>query len=107
MLDFYQVLEIGQNATDEEIIKAFKEKAKEFHPDKNGESKASDEMFKLISLAKETLLDPIKREEHDIAVGIKQAPVTERVVYRNEVGQLVGLGLLGLIAGFALAKFKS
>jgi curved DNA-binding protein CbpA len=109
MVSFYELLEIDHNANDEEIIRAFKKKAMVFHPDKNNGSEASEAMFKLLQLAKETLLDPQKRLKHDYAMSIKKRPsappkIIKVPVYKKEtnVGQVVGWSLLAFIVGIAL-----
>jgi len=65
MANYYELLEVGENATTQEIKKAFREKAKRLHPDIAGES-ASPEMMKLLS-AYETLSDKNRRFEYDRA----------------------------------------
>jgi curved DNA-binding protein CbpA len=60
MINFYELLEIAQNATVEEINKAYKKLAKKYHPDVCQEADAADK-FKQISEANETLSDPNKR----------------------------------------------
>ncbi|MBI4647543.1 MAG: J domain-containing protein [Bacteroidia bacterium] len=115
MVNFYDLLGIHSNATNEEILKAYRIKAKIYHPDTNNGSKAAETMFKMLGLAKETLLDPQKRLEHDYAVHVKErptpqpkrveVPVVKEVVRReNNIGQVIGWGLLGLIVGIALGS---
>jgi len=57
----YEILEISQTATTEEIKKAYKKKAMKFHPDKGGDP----EKFKEISAAHEVLTNQDKREIYD------------------------------------------
>ncbi|HCQ29847.1 MAG TPA: molecular chaperone DnaJ, partial [Flavobacteriales bacterium] len=45
--DYYEILGVGKNATDEEIKKAFRKLALEFHPDRN-KSKGAEDKFKEI-----------------------------------------------------------
>lgn len=100
----YELLGINSNATNEEIQKAYRTKSKEYHPDKNGDVDASKVLFDLITKAKDTLLDPVKRLEHDYMVGIKKKPVQIQKVIEKEtnVNALVGVGLLALLVGMAI-----
>lgn len=67
--DFYALLGINQLASNDDITRAYRLKAKQTHPDvyPSGsiEHKKAEENFKKLSIAKDTLLDPIKRKEHD------------------------------------------
>lgn len=62
--DFYDVLGISKNANDDEIKRAYRKKAKQFHPDVNKESDA-EEKFKEVSTAYEALSDPQKKAAYD------------------------------------------
>ncbi len=62
--DYYEVLEISKNATDEEIKKAYRRLAKKYHPDLNKEPDAADK-FKEVQEAYEVLSDPQKRSNYD------------------------------------------
>lgn len=62
--NFYDILEITKNASQEEIKKAYRKLSLKYHPDKNSESGAV-EKFQDISEAYETLSDEAKREEYD------------------------------------------
>lgn len=63
--DFYEVLGISKNATAEEIKKAYRKKAIEFHPDKNPGNKEAEENFKLAAEAYEVLSDPQQKAKYD------------------------------------------
>ncbi|HEY0092258.1 MAG TPA: molecular chaperone DnaJ, partial [Flavobacterium sp.] len=63
--DFYELLDISKNATPEEIKKAYRKKAIEFHPDKNPGNKEAEENFKLAAEAYEILSDPQKKAKYD------------------------------------------
>jgi curved DNA-binding protein len=63
--DYYKILEVDKKATQEEIKKSFRKLAMKWHPDKNKDSKAAEEKFKLISEANEVLSDPEKRKKYD------------------------------------------
>ena len=62
--DYYDVLEVGRNASEEEIRKAFRKKALEFHPDRNKADDASDK-FKEVNEAYQVLSDPERRQRYD------------------------------------------
>ncbi len=59
--DYYQILEIGRNATEDEIKKSYRQLALKYHPDRNPGDKAAEEKFKEASEAYEVLRDPEKR----------------------------------------------
>ena len=63
--DFYKVLGLDKNATQEQIKSAYRKLAIKYHPDKNPGDKNAEEMFKKISVAYDTLSDPKKRADYD------------------------------------------
>ncbi|MDD4696999.1 MAG: molecular chaperone DnaJ [Fermentimonas sp.] len=63
--DYYEILEVSKNATAEEIKKAYRKKAIQFHPDKNPGDKSSEEKFKEAAEAYEVLSDENKRARYD------------------------------------------
>lgn len=62
--DYYKILGINQWASDLEVKKAFRIKAKRFHPDKNREENAHA-FFQVLNDAYQTLSDPVKRLHYD------------------------------------------
>ncbi len=63
--DYYSVLGVSRGATAEEIKKAYRKLAMQFHPDKNQGNKAAEEKFKQITEAYEVLSDEQKRAGYD------------------------------------------
>lgn len=63
--DYYEVLGVGKSASDEEIKKAYRKKAIQYHPDKNPGDKAAEEKFKEAAEAYEVLSNPEKKQRYD------------------------------------------
>lgn len=63
--DYYEILEVNKTATYEEIKKAYRKKAIQFHPDKNPGDKEAEEKFKEAAEAYEILSDEQKRASYD------------------------------------------
>jgi molecular chaperone DnaJ len=63
--DYYEVLEVSKNATPDEIKKAYRKKAIQYHPDRNPGDKTAEEKFKEAAEAYEVLSNPDKRAQYD------------------------------------------
>ena len=65
MADYYDILEVSRQATAEEIKKAYRKKALQYHPDKNPGNAEAEKRFKEISESYEVLSDDKKRQIYD------------------------------------------
>lgn len=70
MIDYYEILKTQHDASDEQIKKAYRQRARETHPDKAELNKLTkkdaEEKFKKVQQAYETLSDPVKRARYDL-----------------------------------------
>lgn len=64
--NLYDILWISKTASKDEIKKAYKKKAMEYHPDRNKNNPEAEEMFKKINWAYDTLSDDNKRKQYDM-----------------------------------------
>ncbi len=64
-LDYYDVLGVSKNASEDEIKKAYRKKAMKFHPDRNSDDPEAERKFKEASEAYEVLGDEQKRQRYD------------------------------------------
>ena len=63
--DFYEILGVQRNASDDEIKKSYRKLAMKYHPDRNKDDKESERKFKEAAAAYEILKDPEKRSAYD------------------------------------------
>src|SRR5574338_1463032 len=65
MADFYSTLGVARTATDDDIKKAYRKLAMQYHPDRNNGSREAEEKFKETTEAYDILRDPNKRAAYD------------------------------------------
>ena len=63
--DYYKALGVPREASQEDVRKAFRKLAREYHPDVAKDKKKAEEKFKEINEAYEVLGDPAKRKKYD------------------------------------------
>lgn len=63
--DYYEILQLGKEATREEVDKAYRKFALKFHPDRNPDDPSAAEKFREVTEAYEVLSDPDKRSQYD------------------------------------------
>ena len=63
--DYYEVLGVGRNVSEEEVKRAYRRLAVKFHPDKNPDDPHAEEKFKELGEAYDVLMDSDKRAAYD------------------------------------------
>ena len=63
--DYYNILGVSKNSSDDEIKKAYRKKAMELHPDKNPNNPEAEAKFKEAAEAYDTLSNPEKKSSYD------------------------------------------
>ncbi len=84
-MDFYKILGVPKDASPEEIKKAFREKAKRYHPDLN---KEYSDYFKKITEAYNTLIDSEKRKEYDKYFVEKEIKL--KTIFEEKLAEFLG-----------------
>lgn len=77
MKEYYNLLKINEDASSDEIKKAYKKVAMKYHPDKNNGDKKSEDKFKKIQQAYDVLSNPEKKRNYD-SFGSEDGPQRQR-----------------------------
>lgn len=87
--DYYQILEIGRDATAPEIKRAFRRLAKRYHPDKNPEQIAfAEQMFREVCRAYNTLCDKKQKSDYDRTLQTIERQRKAREAYLEKLSKL-------------------
>jgi curved DNA-binding protein len=91
MKDYYHVLGVQKNATVDEIKKAYRKLALQYHPDRNKGDKAAEERFKEINEAYAVLSDQEKRRQYDMfgAEGFRKRYSQEDIFQGFDIGDVL------------------
>jgi DnaJ-class molecular chaperone len=105
--DPYQELGVARTASADEIRKAFRKLAKQFHPDANPGNKSAEERFKRVSGAFDIVGDVEKRKKFDAGEIDADGKEIMRGYAGNPFGQGGGFGQGGPAGGFRSAEFDN
>jgi len=90
MKSYYDTLGISKNASEDEIKKAFKKKALQYHPDHNKNDPKAEEKFKEVNEAYAVLKDKDKRKQYDTfgAEGFKKRYTQEDIFQGFDINEI-------------------
>ena len=111
--DFYKILGLSKGASANEIKKAYRKKAIEFHPDKNPGDKEAEANFKKAAEAYEVLSDPQKKSQYDQfghsafeSGGFGGGGMNMEDIF-SQFGDIFGGAFGGGFSGFGQSQYKS
>jgi curved DNA-binding protein CbpA len=76
--DYYAILGVRSDSSAEEISQAYRQLARQYHPDLHPNDPAAGEYIKFINEAYSVLSDPVRRYEHDLSVAASLAAVQQQ-----------------------------
>lgn len=104
-IDYYSILGIKKDATQDDIKKAYRKLARKYHPDINPNNQEAHAKFQQINEANEVLSDPEKRKKYD-AYGDNWKHAGEYEKARQEQSKNGGFADFGNFEGFDSSKYR-
>ena len=103
-MDYYEVLEVSNTASNEDIKKSYRELAKKWHPDLNNNSVHAEEVFKKITEAYSVLSNPELRKEYDSYYNKEDSDKASQEAFEQLFQHAVTLLIQGNNRSFVLAQ---
>lgn len=91
MTNYYQILQVDQNATIDDIKKSYRKLALQYHPDKHPNNKEFEEKFKLISQAYDTLGNEEKRKKYNQELMFNSQQYDQTANYAHQFDDLLDM----------------